>query len=88
MGDKFVVVTTPLARFPSLNNTNENITEKVSCGDNSTIPLIYETYYLYLPQNNFEPEIYFQGIKMMVFRNETHKFHKVFLLFHLMCTSN
>lgn len=63
--DNFIVVQTPLAML-SKDMANK---KRIQCGDNTTEPMEYLTYYMYLEQLNFHHEVYFHAIRSMLVDN-------------------
>lgn len=72
--ENFIIVETPLAKLP-----------KKQCDDNDTELLEYSTYYLYLEQMNFAQNIYFDGIKSLMFNNVHRNGYQVRIKFQSSC---
>lgn len=69
----FIVVHTPEAAFSSEWKERKQI----NCGDNASEPLQYFTYFLYLEPLNFNHDIYFNGIKNLLFENAARSGYQV-----------
>lgn len=68
--ENFITVETPFAKLP-----------KKQCDDNETEPMDYSTFYLYLEQMNFNQNLYFEGIKSLMFGNAHRSAYQVRLKF-------
>lgn len=68
--DDYVIVSMPLAKYAVDNKS-------VKCGDSSTKPLFYYTYFMYLDQNNLQSNVYFNGIRSLMFGNISKYGYKV-----------
>lgn len=64
--ENFIIVETPFAKLP-----------RKQCDDNETEMMEYSTYYLYLEQMNFNQNIYFDGIKTLMFHNALRNGYQV-----------
>lgn len=72
ISQNFIILKTPLAK------SYRKIADKKSkCEDIETNSMDYSTYYLYLDPMNFDPEIYFDGIKSLMFDNALRNGEKV-----------
>lgn len=61
--DDYVIISMPLSKYADAENTS------IKCGDNSAKRLFYYTYFLYLDQNNLQSNVYFDGIRSLLFGN-------------------
>lgn len=71
--EHFIIVQTPLAKL-----SNELLEKKlIHCGDNTSEPMQYLTLYTYLEQLNFHRDVYFEGIKNLLFTSAFRNGHQV-----------
>lgn len=68
--DDYVIISMPLSKYAVENMS-------IKCGDNSAKKLTYNTYFLYLDQNNLQSNIYFNGVRSLMFGNISSYGYKV-----------
>ena len=68
--DDYVIISMALSKYAVENMS-------IKCGDNTAKRLSYYTYFLYLDQHNLQSNVYFDGVRSLLFGNISNYGYKV-----------